>query len=79
VIVDKFYILNCYSGVKSDFCTKMHAFLAYLTDQHYKMLGLTVICVPQEGSNLSVEEASKDMELLRRLEGKTHLHYWLFL
>jgi dynein heavy chain len=57
----------------------MHAFLAYLTDQHYKMLGLTVICIPQEGLNLSVEEASKDMELLRRLEGKTHLHYWLFL
>jgi dynein heavy chain len=57
----------------------MHAFLAYLTDQHYKMSGLTVICIPQEGVNLSVEEASKDMELLRRLEGKMHLHYWLLL
>jgi dynein heavy chain len=57
----------------------MHTFLAYLTDQHYKMLGLTVICIPQEGLNLSVEEASKDMELLRRLEGKMHLHCWLLL
>jgi len=57
----------------------MHAFLAYLTDQHYKMSGLTVIYIPQDGLNLSVEEASKDMELLRRLEGKMHLLYWLLL
>jgi hypothetical protein len=57
----------------------MHAFLAYLTDQHYKMLGLTVIYIPHEGLNLSAEEASKDMELLRRLEGKTYLLYWLVL
>jgi dynein heavy chain len=57
----------------------MHAFLAYLTDQHYKMLGLTVICIPQEGLNLSAEEASTDMDLLRRLEGKIRLHYWLLL
>lgn len=57
----------------------MHAFLANLTDQHYKMLGLTVIYIPQEGLNLSVEEASKDMELLRRLEGNMHCHYRFLL
>jgi hypothetical protein len=30
--------------------------------------------VPQEGLNLSVEDASKDKDLVRRLEGKVHLH-----
>jgi hypothetical protein len=30
--------------------------------------------VPQEGLNLNVEEASKDKDLVRRLEGKIHLH-----
>nr|CAD7588208.1 unnamed protein product [Timema genevievae] len=56
-------------GVKSDFCTHLHSFLAGLTDLHYKMQGLTVIYVPQEGNNLPVEQASKDKELIKRLEG----------
>ncbi|KAI4471763.1 dynein heavy chain [Holotrichia oblita] len=44
-------------------------FLAKLTDLHHKMLGLTVIYIPKEGLNLSVEFASKDKELVKRLEG----------
>nr|CAD7392464.1 unnamed protein product [Timema cristinae] len=57
------------TGVKSDFCTHLHSFLAGLTDLHYKMQGLTVIYVPQEGNNLPVEQASRDKELIKRLEG----------
>lgn len=47
----------------------MHTFLGNLTDLHYKMQGLTVLYIPQEGLNLSVEEVSRDMELVQRLEG----------
>jgi dynein heavy chain len=47
----------------------MHTFLANLTELHYKILGLTVIYIPQEGVDLSVEAASKDKELVKRLEG----------
>jgi dynein heavy chain len=50
----------------------MHTFLANLTDLHYKVQGLTVLYIPQEGLNLSVEEASKDMEFVKRLEGNMH-------
>lgn len=50
----------------------MHTFLANLTDLHYKMQGLTVLYIPQEGLNLSVEEVSRDMELVKRLEGNLH-------
>lgn len=44
-------------------------FLAKLTDLHHKMLGLTVIYIPKEGLDLPVEVASKDKELVKRLEG----------
>lgn len=50
----------------------MHTFLANLTDLHYKMQGLTVLYIPQEGLNLNVEEVSKDKELVKRLEGNMH-------
>jgi dynein heavy chain len=51
----------------------LHTFLGYLTDLHYKLQGLTVLYIPQEGLNLSAEEASKDKDLVRRLEGRIHL------
>lgn len=33
------------------------------------MLGLTVIYIPNEGANLSLDEAAKDKDLVKRLEG----------
>jgi hypothetical protein len=36
------------------------------------MQGLTVLYIPQEGLKLSVEEAIKDKELVKRLEGNMH-------
>lgn len=50
----------------------MHTFLANLTDLHYKMQGLSVLYIPQEGLNLSVEEVNRDKELVKRLEGSMH-------
>lgn len=61
-------------GVKSDFCSQLHMFLAKLTDLHYKMLGLTVIYVPKEGFDLSLDVASKNKDLVKRLEGV--VVYW---
>jgi dynein heavy chain, axonemal len=62
------------SGVKSEFCSHIHTFLAKLTDMYYKMLGLTVLYIPREGQQLSFEQASADRELVKRLEGV--VVYW---
>lgn len=62
------------SGVKSEFCSQLHTFLAKLTDMYYKMLGLTVLYIPREGQQLSFEVASTDRELVKRLEGV--VVYW---
>lgn len=48
----------------------MHEFLAKLTDLHHKMLGLSVLYVPQDGLNVTLEAAAEDKELVRRLEGR---------
>lgn len=62
------------TGVKSEFCGKLHMFLAKLTDIHHRMLGLTVMYVPEEGLDTPVEIASKDKELVKRLEAV--VVYW---
>lgn len=56
------------SGVKADLFTGFHDFLANMTDFKYKMHGITVIYMPCEAMNLTVEEACKDKELLKRLK-----------
>jgi len=55
-------------NVKGYISTALHNFLAYLTGLHYKLSGLTVLYVPNEGHTLSAEAASKDYEMLKRLE-----------
>ncbi|KAL0267127.1 UNVERIFIED_CONTAM: hypothetical protein PYX00_009482 [Menopon gallinae] len=64
-----FNITSWPDSVKGDFCSHMHEFLAKLTDLHHKMLGLSVVYVPQEGLNIPAEAAARDKELVRRLEG----------
>lgn len=47
---------------------QIHEFLAKLTDRHYKTVGQTVIYVPREGLDKTVDEASGDEQLVKRLE-----------
>lgn len=47
---------------------EIHKLLAKLTDRHYKLVGQTIIYVPLECSDKTVEEASLDKALVRRLE-----------
>lgn len=42
--------------------------MATLTDARYKMQGKTVLYVPNEGLDLSVEEAAKRKDYVQRLE-----------
>ncbi|KAG7305948.1 hypothetical protein JYU34_008511 [Plutella xylostella] len=69
-----FAVTSWPDSVKSEFCSQLHTFLAKLVDMYYKMLGLTVLYIPQEGQSLSFEEASADRELVKRLEGV--VVYW---
>lgn len=57
-----------FTAIKSDFSGQLHRFLASLTDTRWKMEGVTVLYIPKEGSNLSVEEAAKNKELVQRLD-----------
>lgn len=43
--------------------------MAKVTDLHHRLYGITVIYIPQEGLNLTVKAASKDKDLVKRLEG----------
>jgi len=55
--------------VKADFCSQLDTFLCNLTDLTYKMLGLTVIYVPLETKEFTMEVDGIDKELVKRLEG----------
>lgn len=44
-------------------------FLSKLTDVHYKLHGLTVLYIPDVINEISIETASQDKELIKRMEG----------
>jgi len=48
----------------------MHRFLASLTDTTWKMEGVTVLYIPKEGTDVPIEEAAKNKDLIQRLESK---------
>lgn len=53
----------------------IHELLAKLTDRHYKLVGQTIIYVPRECCNKTIEEASSDKGLIKRLE--TIVIHWI--
>jgi len=55
---------------KRDFILKIHEVLANLTEQHFKLKGLIVFYVPVEASQMLVDDASKNKDLVSRLEGE---------
>ena len=57
-------------SIKNDFSAQLHRFLASLTDTRWKLEGKTVLYVPTEGLKYTEEEASKNKELVQRLESK---------
>lgn len=46
----------------------MYNFLLKLTDLNYRLYGLTVIYIPNQGMDVPVETASKDKDFIKRLE-----------
>lgn len=59
---------NFCHGDVGTFCSEVHSFLAFLTELHYKMCGLTVLYIPREGMGEEAEKASCNHGLLKRLE-----------
>lgn len=58
-------------SIKNDFSGQLHKFLASLTDTRWKMEGKTVLYIPHEGLQVDPEAASKDKELIQRLESES--------
>ncbi|XP_064408838.1 dynein axonemal heavy chain 2 [Latimeria chalumnae] len=61
-------------SIKNNFSAHLHRFLASLTDTHFKLLGHTVLYIPMEALKIKAEMASKDKELVQRLE--TAMIHW---
>lgn len=55
-------------NIKSHLCSSLHTFLAYLTGLHFKLAGLTILYIPNEGHKLAPNQVAKDREMLKRLE-----------
>ena len=63
-------MFSFFSAIKSDFSAQLHRFLASLTDTRWKMEGITVLYIPKEGANIDMDVASKNKELVQRLDSK---------
>ncbi|KAM4612372.1 dynein axonemal heavy chain 2 [Polymixia lowei] len=55
-------------SIKNNYTANMHRFLSGLTDARFKLVGNTVLYIPMEALQRSPEEASKDKELVQRLD-----------
>lgn len=64
-------------SVRNDFAGQLHKFMACLTDTAYKMEGKTVLYIPEEDINTSLEKSSKNKELVARLESKNLFFFFL--
>ena len=65
-------------GIKNDFISHVHKFMATLIDAKYKTQGKTVLYVPNEGRNLTVQQATRNKEYVQRLESKIHFYSVIF-
>jgi hypothetical protein len=62
-------------NVKANLFVGLHSFLAFLTDINSKIGSMVVLYIPNEGHDLSVEEAVLDKQLVKRLE--SIVIYWI--
>ena len=63
---DRIFSLNWPEGIKNDLISNMHKFLIILNQSYFQELNKVVLYIPRE--NISGSEASKDKELVARLE-----------
>ena len=63
---DRIFNLNWPEGIKNDLISNMHKFLIILNQSYFQELNKVVLYIPRE--NVSGSEASKDKELVARLE-----------
>lgn len=61
--------------IKQTLFNDMHSFMSLLTDVNSKIGSMVVLYVPNEGHDLSVEEAVLDKPLIKRYENV--LTYWM--
>ncbi|KAJ8920059.1 hypothetical protein NQ315_011713 [Exocentrus adspersus] len=69
-----FSLTNWPDSVKNEFTNNLHMFLAKVTDLHYRLYALTVLYIPRDVIDIPLEEANRDKELIKRLEGL--VVYW---
>lgn len=62
-------------NVKMRLFNELHSFMAHLTDVNSKIGSMVILYVPNEGHELSVEEAVSDKALVKRYENV--LIYWI--
>ncbi|KAM6949562.1 LOW QUALITY PROTEIN: dynein axonemal heavy chain 2 [Aplochiton taeniatus] len=55
-------------SIKNNYLAHMHRFLTNLTDTRFKLVGNTVLYIPMEAMRYPAETASKDKDLVQRLE-----------
>jgi len=63
---ERIFNLNWPEGIKNDLISNMHKFLIILNQSYFQELNKVVLYIPRE--NVSGSEASKDKELVARLE-----------
>ncbi|XP_063992715.1 dynein axonemal heavy chain 2-like [Diachasmimorpha longicaudata] len=56
-------------SVKADFCDALHEYLYKVNDLRFKMYSLTMLYLPREGIDMTIEEASTSQDFVQRLEG----------
>eukprot|EP00794_Sanderia_malayensis_P010712 gene10712-11859_t len=70
----KYFPLTCLKGIRNEFIGHVHKFMAVLTDTRYKIQGKTVLYVPNECLDITLEEAARSKEYVQRLE--TAMIHW---
>ena len=65
---------NCSIAMRNEFSGQLHKFMARLTDAQHKVVGHTVLYVPDEGTAMEAKDAHTDKDLVQRLEGYCSLN-----
>lgn len=63
-----FHKIDWSESNRAQFLNSIHSFLSRMTSLHYKLSGLTVLYVPNDGLIDSIDKVVKDNELIERLE-----------